>query len=479
MAALSPARSTALSVLSERRRRDARIRELLRSRVDVAALAPQDRALCQRLAVGSVAASGMLAEIVASYVRRPRDLEPRVADALALATYELCFLSTPTPVAVSQGVELVRSIAPKAARLANAVLRRVAEGDAPKVRAARERVAAATRPDELSCSDLVRASALPQWLISSIISDRGVEVCRDLVLSLADPAPVFVAANAAHCSAASAEELLDAAGIPWTPSSLPGCVRVEDPARLAATDLLENVDLVVCDEGAQIACCVAAPVPGLTMLEVGQGRATKTVLLTSRARSRGGITAIVGVDSVAYKVDVARLRLTRAGVSEAICMHFDATQLDSPNLPDSLDRTFHQVFVDAPCSGTGTMRRHPETAWSLDPAAVDPNSNRSLVALQLSILAAAASRVEPGGTLTYSTCSLLAAEDERLVRRFLASEVGLSFSLVSAIEALAGTEASAVAAHMASDGTVLTTPQPGGCDGHFVARMVRTGESNS
>ena len=126
MAKVSPARRAALGLVSRRRRSDGRIRDMAREDKALSALSPVDRALAFRLAMGATAAAAQLDELIDERLKRPSSLEPRVRDALQIATFELCHLDTPTGVAVSQGVELVRGVSPRAAGLANAVLRRVA-----------------------------------------------------------------------------------------------------------------------------------------------------------------------------------------------------------------------------------------------------------------------------------------------------------------------------------------------------------------
>ena len=143
-------------------------------------------------------------------------------------------------------------------------------------------------------------------------------------------------------------------------------------------------------------------------------------------------------------------------------------------VPELRDRRFDLVFVDAPCTGTGTLRRHPEIAWSLRPEAVDPDAPGSLVALQAELLAAAASHVAPGGHLAYSTCSVLDQENAGQVAAFLVSDRGRPFTPVDIRETtgfarLPEEARSFVAASLTPDGTFATTPTEGGPDGHFLA----------
>ncbi|MDO4436622.1 MAG: transcription antitermination factor NusB [Coriobacteriaceae bacterium] len=142
---------------------------------------------------------------------------------------------------------------------------------------------------------------------------------------------------------------------------------------------------------------------------------------------------------------------------------------------DSRDRVlFDTVFVDAPCSGTGTMRRHGEIAWRLTPT----ECKRELPDLQLALLRAAARRVAEGGELIYATCSVLRAENQDVVQAFLSSEEGARFKLapVSGLLEEAGAAYARAACEMAAledeHGCFQSVPAPGGYDGHFCARFI-------
>lgn len=219
-------------------------------------------------------------------------------------------------------------------------------------------------------------------------------------------------------------------------------------------------------------CRIAAPASPCELLEVGQGRGSKSLLLAAGAQLVHP-SALVGIDSVGYKVAVSRERVRAAGLGDVVsCLEFDACGLAGPGLPAGLDRSFGVVLVDAPCSGTGTMRRHPEIAATLD--AVDV---RSLAELQLRMLTAASARVGEGGALVYATCSLLAEENEGVVAAFLAREEGRPFRAapVSEAPACAGCAATRrlVSRQETPEGYFCSIPQPGGADGHFCARLVR------
>ena len=476
MATLSPARIAAAAVLSNVRRRDARARDLLRTSAPVARLTPADRALATRLALGSVRTSGTVDALLDAHLRRGH-LEPRVRDALRISAFELLWLATPAPVAISQGVELVRRVSPHGAGLANAVLHRVAEEDLPALVHARERV----ESRNCTASDIALVAALPQWLADELVVSLGTEGACRMALSALDAPGAYVAGNACMHNDAEVDRLLSAAGLIPRATCLPGCLSLSSAAGLSASGLVDAVDVVPADMAAQVVAWLASPTPGTRMLEVGQGRGTKSLLLESYALRRGGLAHIAAVESEAFKVTVSRARMERAGLGKAVtCTALDGRRLGEKDLLPELSGSFDSAFVDAPCSGTGTMRRHPEIAWALQEPAVRP-TGQSLPTLQLELLRAVSTRVGAGGTLAYATCSELREEDEGVVAAFLAGPEGAPFSLVNprstaAFVALPPQAKRLVTAMVGPDGMVRTSRVDAPelpLDGHFLALLVR------
>ena len=469
MAKVSPARRAALALVSRRRRSDGRIRDMAREDKTLSALSPVDRALAFRLAMGATAAAAQLDELIDERLKRPSSLEPRVRDALQIATFELCHLDTPSGVAVSQGVELVRGVSPRAAGLANAVLRRIAAEACGQVHDARERLAAG----DCDVADLSLVSGLPSWLAGRVLADRGAAFASSLCGAQLEPPPVYVATNGRLCSASDLEARLQTAGMePERMEAISGCFLLGRSAGLSASGMVERVELVVADVAAQVVCRLAAPAVPDELLEIGQGRATKSVLLAAGIDAVHP-TRIIGVESVPYKVRIAQKRMDAAQLVDLVqCVEFDGTRLADSNLPPELAGPFDTVLLDAPCSGTGTMRRHPEIASSLGPSDV-----HSLAALQLSLLRAASTRVAAGGTLVYATCSVLREEDEDVVRAFLKTPEGAGFHICDVLDApgCKSSErlATLVSSQRTEDGFFLSVPATGGGDGHFCARLVR------
>ena len=134
------------------------------------------------------------------------------------------------------------------------------------------------------------------------------------------------------------------------------------------------------------------------------------------------------MDNVPIKTTILQVRCAKYGVENATTISGDARNLDkllSKRFTNEQDCKFDNVLVDAPCSGLGTLRRHPEIKQRLTPDAIS-----ELADLQLQILKNAAMHVANGGHLTYSTCTVTRAENQEVCSQFLNSEIGKSFALL-------------------------------------------------
>ncbi len=457
---LSPARRAALRLLVAAAERDAYVRELIDRTPAVAALSSRDRSFCRRLVLGVTASEGVLDAALDRYLDRPSKVSLRVRTALRLSAFELLYLDTAPEAAVSQGVELVRSQARGAAGLANAVLRRVASG--AKTFLAASDVAEGER----AMVAPARCAGLPLWLVRGVAEERGTEALRALAAGQLEPAPL-----ALHALVGAEEQMGGA------PGPVPGCRVDIDVTALIGDGAFERARAVVTDAHAQL-IATAAVRPG-TCLEIGAGRGTKTFVMACQARRAGFARRVVALDLYEHKAAQNRSRLERAGLGCITTVVGDGRDLDCAlgPLDEGGRRLFDTVFVDAPCSGTGTMRRHPEIPWRLDPASVAADG--ALPGLQLALLIEAARRVERGGELWYATCSVLKSENDEVVARFLASPEGAGFCLESPSRAAIFDEPlfSSAARHLAAyengDGLMQAVPVLGGFDGHFCARLVR------
>jgi 16S rRNA (cytosine967-C5)-methyltransferase len=204
------------------------------------------------------------------------------------------------------------------------------------------------------------------------------------------------------------------------------------------------------DASAAVAVRLLGVKPGDTALDMCAAPGGKTLQLAAT----GAITT--AVDRSAPRLTRVVENLGRTGLSAEVVTADAATWSDP--------RTFDAVLVDAPCSATGTFRRHPDVLWVASPQDV-----ASLAAVQARLLDSAARRVKPGGRLVYCVCSLEPEEGEAQAEGFLARTPGF------ALEAMDAGEGGAPEASLRPDGTLRILPhhRVGGTDGFYIARFRR------
>ena len=448
----SPARQAALRVTSIVRERDAFAQELIHKYIDSSRMSREDRAFATRLTLGVVSSYGTLDDVINRCLDRVSDINDDVRDALRISTYEIIFLKKEPHAAVSQGVELVKTIAPKASGLANAVLRRIADK-------AHKFPFGDPRTD---IEAFARLHAFPEWLAKRALLDLGPEATRDYLAGSNEPAPLFVAINAAKADESEVVETIAAAhGDPVAVSvngeDIPGCYCLSEGRVLfdgRVRHMIQTGQLLVSDASSQqIARLVLTEEKPASLLEVGAGRGTKTVLIQSDAQRRYGsqIDEYVTVDNLEFKTNITAERAEEYGIHVSESITGDATVLD-----DVVgERAFDVVFIDAPCSGLGTLRRHPEIRWRLNPEKIDEFAKTGLA-----LLKSASTHVTPGGSIVFSTCTITRAENIDVVKAFLASDEGASFSLAPI------------------GGAPCFNPalKPGSPDAHFAVRLVKAAE---
>lgn len=448
----SPARQAALRVTSIVRERDAFAQELIHKYIDSSRMSREDRAFATRLTLGVVSSYGTLDDVINRCLDRVSDINDDVRDALRISTYEIIFLKKEPHAAVSQGVELVKTIAPKASGLANAVLRRIADK-------AHKFPFGDPRTD---IEAFARLHAFPEWLAKRALLDLGPEATRDYLAGSNEPAPLFVAINAAKADESEVVETIVAAhGDPVAVSvngeDIPGCYCLSEGRVLfdgRVRHMIQTGQLLVSDASSQqIARLVLTEEKPASLLEVGAGRGTKTVLIQSDAQRRYGsqIDEYVTVDNLEFKTNITAERAEEYGIHVSESITGDATVLD-----DVVgERAFDVVFIDAPCSGLGTLRRHPEIRWRLNPEKIDEFAKTGLA-----LLKSASTHVAPGGSIVFSTCTITRAENIDVVKAFLASDEGASFALAPI------------------GGAPCFNPalKPGSPDAHFAVRLVKAAE---
>jgi 16S rRNA (cytosine967-C5)-methyltransferase len=404
---MNPTRQAALSLLSAVLERRRPLEEALDA---LPALAPRDRAAAHRIAAAVLRRIGTLDAVLEPFLRR--EPPPAVRQALRIGAAELLLLGTPPHAAVASTVGIV----PRPfAGLVNAVLRRVA----------------AEGPGVLDGLDAPRLDT-PAWLWSAWHAAHG---------------PAVRAIAAAHQQAAPLDlTLRPGAAAPEGAEILPtGSVRLPPGTRIT--------ELPGFDEGAFWAQDAAAALPALLL---GARPGERIADLCAAPGGKTAQLAAAGAEVVAVERDAARA--ARLGENLAR-LRLRAEVVVADALEWRPDGAFDAVLLDAPCSATGTLRRHPDIAVlkrAQDVAA--------LAALQARLMAAAARLLRPGGRLVYATCSLQAEEGEAQ-----AAAAGLEPWPWSPAELPGLPEAITPAGHLRTRPDMWAAR--GGMDGFFAARF--------
>ena len=437
---VTPARQAACTIGRVVRERNAYVAEVTPAVLaKFQGISPEDAAFATKIARGVTATVGTLDEFINRNMKTPNDIDEVVRDAMRVSAYELLFLDKPAYVVVDQGVELVCSVAPKAGGLANAVLRRMSES-------------AKTFPfgnPNLSLQVLARSQAFPMWLAKRLMNEMTLPKATAFMHACNTDAPVFIAVNSVKGDFEQIEEAFDQAGSLLEASEdVQGCYRVKEARSLRSADvraLFEAGELLVSDEGAQTVAQLAMPAEEpASFLEIGSGRGTKTILLQSAAhRAFGHCVPMTSVDDHEFKGKILGERCAAYGIDTVEPLTADARTL-SQKLPEA---SFDAVLLDAPCSGVGTLRRHPEIRWRLKPEDIT-----SMASINLDLLIEATKMVKPGGVITYATCTVFPEENEQVVERFLKTKFGEQFEIEEQVQ------------------TTLTTNGP---DAHYAARLRR------
>jgi 16S rRNA (cytosine967-C5)-methyltransferase len=467
----TPARQLALAVTRQIRERNAYAHPLIEAQVRTAEISQAERDFAILLILGVVASSGELDYLIDRALPHGT-VKPKVRDALRIAIYELFFLQKEAYIAVSQGVELVRGVAPHASGFANRVLRE----------AARLKPSFPFGDPAASTEALAHQHAFPLWLTERFVADLGFDQAAGFMAASNLQAPVFLIDVATGTTVQVAPPELPA----WLPRVEAGeCIIADASVPEVVARALPRADQAPQGQApgqtppTQASSPTQTPPAQSPFLEVGSGRGTKTVLLQRGAqRLNGRQLPLFALDIHGFKHDILKERISAYGLETVTPVTGDATRLDELIAAGQLPSTFGAALIDAPCSGTGTLRRHPEIRWRLTPDEVTAMATRGLA-----MLSEVARHIEPGGFVTYSTCSVLKEENEQVIEAFLASEAGAAFGedpqpFRSALatghsEALSISDASGAPVAPASSDASTSPGLSSLPDAHFAVRLSR------
>ena len=427
---ISPVRAAAFDVLLRVETEKAFSSVLLPIYED--ALSPADSSLCHELTLGSLRRQMYLDRAIDQF-SGGKKLDAAVRIALRLGLYQLLFLDRiPDYSAINESVGLVQRAKKTSAKgFVNAILRR----------ATRELL------DFHYADEIERISvetSHPRWLFEKWALEFGINEAEQLAATNNEiPGPAFRLTRK--------DRNIDPAIISnWQRSEFIDCCFTSEKADQVLRDLETEGAVYFQDKASQmIAQAVVIPDRGM-FFDMCASPGGKTGLIAQRFASSASLVA--AGDLHWPRVEYLRDNCARQGVEFVNVIQYDATDA----LPFA-DETFDVILVDAPCSGTGTIRHNPEIRYFLK-----PEDFAELSLKQLNILTNASKVLKRGGSLIYSTCSLEKEENELVVRRFLAEN-----SLFSI------TDSNVARKFRTDDGFARTWPNRDDMDGFFIAEFRR------
>lgn len=402
---------------------------------------PAERALAERLVMGVTERRLTLDYITEKLSSRPLSkTDPRTRILLRLGIYQLAFCDRIPPHAAVN--ETVSAALPSSRGFVNAIMREYLR---------RTETSPFPLPEGGTPRDLSVRFSVSEALCRELISGYGDERARAILEAFLRPAPLTLRVNTLRTSRDALLEKLRGEGFDACPTTVsPWGIKIYGggvPKEVSS----ERPSAFVEDEAAQLAARVLGARPGEKILDACAAPGTKSLSAAMEMEDQGEIVAcelrenrlpLISRGAEAQGVDIIRPMRRDSAVPYEF----------SPGEPP-----FDRVLCDVPCSGYGTIRRKPEIRYR------PPRETAELPELQLKILSASAKALRVGGTLVYSTCTLLPRENAQVIKKFLYDTPGFSAEAFTLPD---GT--------YAPEGQLTLSPDmPPECDGFFIAKLVR------
>ena len=391
-------RRIALEVLLDFERSDAYVALALDKRLSVAKLTQRDRAFITRLVYGTVENQIRLDWQIDQCLTGDKDLELVLRCVLRMGCYQLTMMSrVPDMAAVDESVSLTRAVGLEAfTGLVNAVLRRII----------REK-------DMISWPDLksdpIRYLSVtyscPEELCRLLSDSIGAHDAMELLRYHPQQHWTSIRVNRERCTNERLERLLSEENKHWEKGMLPGMYRVFGGGDLTELRGYENGLFTIQGESSVLAARMVGAKPGQIVLDACAAPGGKSAVLAEEMLGSG---RVYSWDKHPHRVALIKALAERLHIENIRAMARDAS-VPRPDMNGILDA----ALVDAPCSGTGVLYEKPDLKYRITGAGVN-----ELVSVQKEILDAVAPMIRPGGTLVYSTCSLLRAENDEQMRSF-------------------------------------------------------------
>lgn len=452
------AREVALACLLELSETDVSIAFVVDNAFKQSTLNGRERRLANALVYGVVRWQQQLDWVLEHFINPRFRLDVKHRAILRLGAFQLLHLDgIPPHAAIFETVQLVKN-RKKTAGFINAVLRSVQRKGTELTYPSLEK-----HPIE----HIAYSLSYPKWLVKRWLNARGLSWTLGFCKASNQVAPLTFRANSLLTDRDKLCQSLKANGFSTRLSKIASDgIVFENPSitaddkvsgskdEISLIDLIKRPDVYVQDESAMLVPSLLMPESPKLVVDLCAAPGGKTTHIACLMENSG---KIIAADISEKKLAVLAENCKRIGVQNVETRTVDATKSGI-----SFINTADAVLIDAPCSGFGTLRRHPDIRWNKT-----YDQLRSLSDLQNRLLENAAPHIKPGGVLVYSTCTIEPRENEEIISRFLKNFP--MFTLEPASEFLPDIPQSAIT----SEGFLQTFPHEHGVDGTFAARLRR------
>lgn len=416
----------------------------LKKQLAAAELSGRDAALATQLCFGVLQNQMLLDFYLSKFSNIPlKRMEGKVVQTLRLGAYQMLFLTRiPHSAAVNSAVTLVKTHCknPRAAGMVNGILRSMERSlqNMPVI------------PQGDPVAYLSTLYSHPEWLVKEFILSLGEEETAQMLAADNSQPPTAVMVNTTRTTAEELKAMLEADHVeaephPW----LENCLLLHRTGDLERLEAFQQGLFYVQDPASRLSVLAAGAKPGMRVLDCCAAPGGKSFAAAIAMENQG---EIVSCDLHPHKK-----KLIQAGADRLGLTIITPKTADGKVFRPEWERAFDLVLVDAPCSGLGVIRKKPDIRYK------DPAPLADLPAVQLDILRNAARYVRPGGTLMYSTCTLLYRENGEVVETFLAENKAYkaeAFTLPGPVGPV-------------QSGSVTLWPHRHGTDGFFISKMRR------
>ena len=449
------ARKVALECLLTLTHSSASIASVVDSTFGRYALDGRERRFINGLVYGVIRWQKQLDWVLDQFINPKFQLDARHRNILRLGAFQLLHLDgIPAHAAIFETVQLARKSSGrrKTTGFINAVLRSVQ----------RERTKVDYPPlDTNPIEHIALSLSYPTWLVEQWLQTRGISWTLAFCRASNQIAPLAFRVNTFQTQREEVCQSLEMNGLSATLSKIaPDGIKLENHTNttsdsvdeLTLKDILNRYDLYAQDESAMLVAPLLSPADSECIVDLCAAPGGKTTHLAHLMRNAG---KIIAVDVSPEKIALLQKNCRRIDAHNVETRVMDATKADL-----RLIKPADAVLIDAPCSGFGTLRRHPDIRWNKTLKQV-----RALSDIQYNLLKNAAAHIKPGGILVYSTCSVEPIENEKVVQRFLANFP--MYTIENAQRFLPDVSPSVIT----PEGFVQTFPHEHGVDGAFAARL--------